>query len=80
MQEQAPESTGSNNTNTIKSAGGGESGIALPGRDSIQIIADDVRNALVLMATPRDYLMVAEAIRKLDVAPLQVLIEASILE
>jgi general secretion pathway protein D len=57
-----------------------ESGIALPSSDAIQIIADDVRNAIVVLATPQDYLMIEEAIRKLDVVPLQVLIEASILE
>jgi general secretion pathway protein D len=55
-------------------------GMFLPSDDTIQIIADDVRNALVVLATPDDYKMVETAIRKLDVVPLQVLIEASILE
>ncbi len=55
-------------------------GVTLPTDDSVQIIADDVRNALVVLATPADYKMVEAAIRKLDVVPLQVLIEASILE
>ncbi|MBI1733224.1 MAG: type II secretion system secretin GspD [Gammaproteobacteria bacterium] len=50
------------------------------GRDSIQIIADDARNALVVRATPQEYRMVEAAIRQLDIAPLQVLIEASIIE
>jgi len=58
---------------------GGE-GVSLPTDDSIQIIADDVRNALVILATPDDYKMVEAAIKKLDVVPMQVLIEASILE
>ena len=58
----------------------GNTGVTLPGKDSIDIIADDVRNALVVLATPQDYHMVEAAIRKLDVVPLQVLIEASILE
>jgi len=47
---------------------------------SINIIADDTRNALVILATQKDYKMVAAAIQKLDVVPLQVLIEATILE
>lgn len=47
---------------------------------SVKIIADDTRNALVILASARDYKMVATAIEKLDIIPLQVLIEASILE
>ena len=58
-------------------AGGG---IALPSGKSVEIIADDVRNALVILATPQDYKMVEIALTKLDVVPLQVLIEASIIE
>ena len=55
-------------------------GVALPSGQSVEIIADDVRNALVILATPRDYKMVELALAKLDVVPLQVLIEASIIE
>jgi general secretion pathway protein D len=71
-----------NNTQARNSATGdrGDSGLVLPNSDAIKIIADDVRNALVVLATPQDYKMVQEAIKKLDVVPLQVLIEASILE
>lgn len=59
-------------------AGGRE--LAVPAAGAVEIIADDTRNALVILATARDYRMIAAAIRKLDVVPLQVLIEASILE
>ena len=52
----------------------------LPSGDSVEIIADDTRNALVILATPQDYKMVLAALQKLDVVPLQVLIEASIIE
>ena len=62
------------------SAAVGNQGTALPSGESINIIADDSRNALVVLATPQDYKMVEAAIRKLDVVPLQVLIEASIIE
>ncbi len=58
----------------------GEGGMALPSGQSVEIIADDVRNALVILATPQDYKMVEIALAKLDVVPLQVLIEASIIE
>ncbi len=46
----------------------------------IRIIADEVKNALVILATPRDYRIVESALKKLDIVPLQVLIEATILE
>ena len=60
--------------------GDGDGGVALPSGQSVEIIADDVRNALVILATPRDYKMVEAALAKLDVVPLQVLIEANIIE
>lgn len=44
----------------------------------IRIIADEVNNALLIMATPRDYRMVQASLRKLDIVPLQVLIDATI--
>lgn len=48
--------------------------------DEVDIIADDVRNALVIMATARDYEMIERTIKQLDTVPMQVLIEASIIE
>jgi general secretion pathway protein D len=55
-------------------------GISVPPGNSVEIIADDVRNALVVLASPQEYKMVEAAVRQLDTVPLQVLIEASILE
>lgn len=46
----------------------------------IRIIADASRNALVILATPRDYRLVQGAFSRLDIIPLQVLIEATIAE
>ncbi|MFC6806850.1 type II secretion system secretin GspD [Methylophaga thalassica] len=48
--------------------------------DEVDIIADDVRNALVIMATAKDYDMIERTIKQLDTVPMQVLIEASIIE
>jgi general secretion pathway protein D len=59
---------------------GDAEGLALVDGGSLEIIADDIRNALVVLATPEQYRMVESAVRKLDVVPLQVLIEARILE
>ena len=55
-------------------------GIVIRGESEIRIIAVDSSNSLVILATPRDYRLVEDAIKRLDVLPLQVLIEATILE
>ncbi len=46
----------------------------------IRIIADEVNNALLILASAQDYRMVKAAVRKIDIMPLQVLIEATIAE
>lgn len=56
------------------------SGLNIGANAKIDIIADDARNALVVLASPQDYRMVESALKQLDIVPLQVLIEASILE
>ena len=56
-------------------------GVTLPiGRNEIRILADEVHNSLLILATPRDYRIVESALTRLDTMPLQVLIEARILE
>lgn len=80
---QAAPNTNNDSTNASSSSSSvtaSSDGVSLPTSDDINIIADDTRNALVVMATPQDYRMVEQAIKKLDVVPLQVLIEASIIE
>jgi general secretion pathway protein D len=57
-----------------------DKGLTLVGQASIRIIADEISNTLVIMATSHDYEMVESAIRKLDILPKQVLIEATIAE
>lgn len=44
------------------------------------ITADDTNNAIVVFATPRTYALIEDALAKLDVPPLQVMIDASISE
>jgi general secretion pathway protein D len=44
------------------------------------ITADETNNAIVVFATPRDYALISDALAKLDLPPLQVLIDASISE
>jgi general secretion pathway protein D len=59
---------------------GGEAVQIGAGTEAVKIIADKVKNALVIQAKPSDYRTVESAIRKLDIVPLQVLIEATIFE
>jgi general secretion pathway protein D len=67
-----------------RSFGGGlreaDAEVDLGARGDIRILPDEVKNALVILAKPRDYRLVEAALRKLDIVPLQVLIEATILE
>ena len=75
---------------TGSSAGGGtqsRSDGASSGGDSggfgnlgVQITSDETNNAILVFGTPREYAVIEDALRKLDVPPLQVLIEAAITE
>ncbi len=58
---------------------GGE-GVAISSGGQIRIIADEINNALVILATAQQYKQVEAALRRLDVLPQQVLIEATIAE
>jgi general secretion pathway protein D len=48
--------------------------------NAVRIVADSRNNALVVYATGREYEAIDAALQKLDIVPLQVLIEATILE
>lgn len=71
-----------------RGTGGGAQSISITPREGerpifkeeVRIVADDITNSLVILATPRDYDMIRDVLRKLDVVPRQVLIEAVIAE
>jgi len=67
---------------TASSGEGGESGdgIAAESQGDITIIADQDNNAILVMATQQDYHAIEATIRRLDISPRQVLIEATIAE
>lgn len=46
----------------------------------VRVIADSTNNALLIHADEQDYAIIEAALRQLDVEPMQVLIEASIIE
>lgn len=50
------------------------------GRGPVRVTADEAGNALLISATSRDYALVQDVLNQLDIVPLQVLIEASIVE
>ncbi len=47
---------------------------------NVKVVADTTANALVIRATPQAYELIEQTVRRLDRAPLQVLIEATIAE
>jgi general secretion pathway protein D len=49
-------------------------------KEEVRIVADEITNSLVILATVRDYEMIREVLRKLDIVPRQVLIEVIIAE
>ena len=64
---------------TETSTGAGDEG-ASRRANGIRITADQINNALLIYATPADYAVVEAALAKLDIAPLQVLVEAAVAE
>jgi general secretion pathway protein D len=57
---------------------GGEPGDIF--RQEVRIVADEVTNSLVILATKKDYADIREVLRRLDVVPRQVLIEVLVAE
>lgn len=58
----------------------GAPGAGTGGQTNGRITADEVNNAILVYGTPREYAIVEDALRRLDVRPVQVLIEAAITE
>jgi len=46
----------------------------------VSIVADTINNSLLIKSNPRDYKKILDALKQLDIVPLQVLVEASIIE
>lgn len=46
----------------------------------VKIIPDEINNALIIVATAQDYAVIERVIKQLDVMPLQVLIDATIVD
>lgn len=61
-------------------AADGDGGVAAEQQGNIKIIADTDNNSILVLASQDDYRSIEAAIRQLDIAPRQVLIEATIAE
>ncbi len=62
-----------------KSGGGSSTGTAtVADVENVKIISDKGNNSLIIVATPREYEIVLPIIKQLDIMPLQVLIDATI--
>jgi general secretion pathway protein D len=51
----------------------------ISGINDVRIIADEANNTIIVVATPQEYETIKAVIKELDVMPLQVLIEATII-
>jgi type II secretory pathway component GspD/PulD (secretin) len=58
----------------------GPGGVSVVGPYGVLIVPDDVTNSLLVRATPADWQVIQQAIRSLDLRPLQVVIEVVIAE
>ncbi len=46
----------------------------------VSIVADNTNNSLLVRSSPRDFKKILDALKQLDILPLQVLVEATIVE
>ena len=49
-------------------------------KEEVRIVADEVTNSLVILATKRDYQLILDVLKRIDVVPRQVLLEVTIAE
>lgn len=65
---------------TLAAAATSQQASAIDLEGDVRIVADDTTNSLLVHASKRAYRRIESAIRQMDIAPSQVLIEASIIE
>ncbi len=58
----------------------GQSGADILVSDITKIFSDDITNSVIILTTPEDYLLIADTIKRIDIAPRQVMIEALIVD
>lgn len=73
-------SLGASSQAALAAAGNTQQASAIDLEGDVRIVADDTTNSLLVHASKRAYRRIESAIRQMDIAPSQVLIEASIIE
>ncbi len=72
---------GGNSADSISADSNGVGGNSVGGSPlKVRVSSDEINNAVVVYGSAHDYSIVEDALRKLDVPPLQVMIEAAITE
>lgn len=79
-QERVSGGSGQGSTNSNNRSGSTATAATSIELGDMSVVADEQNNALLIYATSREFRKVESALKKLDVIPAQVLIEASILE
>ncbi len=67
-------------TQTARGGSPGQTASSVPFEGNLRVVADDLNNAILVYGTAAQFERIEDALRRLDVAPTQVLIEASIVE
>jgi general secretion pathway protein D len=68
------------------SGGSGSGGVSVQARtfeldsEEVSVVADVMNNSILVRASPRNYKKILDALKQLDIVPLQVLVQASIIE
>jgi general secretion pathway protein D len=71
---------GGSGQQSVPAPNDGGSAATRPSGINANISSDDNNNAIVVFGTPREYAIIEDALRKLDILPSQILIEAAITE
>lgn len=69
-----------NRPGTTNTAGNNAGVTAVALTPSVRMIADEINNAVLFYGTRADFVKIESALKRLDISPIQVLIEASIIE
>lgn len=76
-QQRQTRNNGANNFSGQNQRGNGQGNI---GQDYIRIVPSEENNSIVIMATPSEFGVIESALKRIDVAPRQVLVEVTLAE
>ena len=75
-----PQNTGSEPAKTMLGGGSGDDGLSINPDAEVRIVADKLNNSLMIMCDNDTYQQIQDALKRLDIMPMQVQVEASIME